>query len=207
MKYPLATMLATLTLLAPSGAALAQPDTDSEAVLLVATPELVDPSYRQTVVIVVPIGEDRHVGVIINRPTDHSLASLFPEHAPSKKVVEPVFFGGPMSASAVFAVVRGNDAPGWGSIELMNHLFLAVTVDAVDSVIEHTPNQARYFVGNVIWQPGELRHEIEMGMWQVRDANPDVVFRKDTTGLWQELTRSANSITADAGRSWQRAPL
>lgn len=202
MNYRLAYIFATLALFVSPSIALAQLAAKSDAVLLVATPRLVDPSYRQTVVIAVPIDNNRHVGVIINRPTRRSLASLFPEHEPSKNVAEPVFFGGPMSGTAVFAVVRSDANPGTGAIEMVEHLFLAVTVDTVDSVIERTPNQARYFVGNVIWRPGELRRELDLKLWHAMDPDPDMVFRKDTSGLWEELSRLARSITADAGGIW-----
>src|SRR5439155_216742 len=66
------------------------------AVTLVAAPRLVDPDYRGAVLLAVPVENNRHVGVIINRPTGRSLASLFPEHSPSKLVRDPVYFGGPM---------------------------------------------------------------------------------------------------------------
>ncbi|MBI4290447.1 MAG: YqgE/AlgH family protein [Betaproteobacteria bacterium] len=202
MNHRLAYIFAALAFFASPSVALAQLAAKSDAVMLVATPRLVDPSYRQTVVIAVPIDNNRHVGVIINRPTRRSLASLFPEHEPSKAVAEPVFFGGPMSGTAVFAVVRSDAKPGIGSIEMIEHLFLAVTVDTVDSVIEHTPNQARYFVGNVVWRPGELRRELDLKLWHAMDPDPDMVFRKDTSGLWEELSRLARSITADAGSLW-----
>src|SRR5438876_10337669 len=65
-------------------------------VTLVATPRLVDPDYRGAVLLAAPVENNRHVGVIINRPTGRSLASLFHEHAPSKLVRDPVYFGGPM---------------------------------------------------------------------------------------------------------------
>jgi len=66
------------------------------AVTLVAAPRLIDPDYRGAVLLAVPVENNRHVGVIINRPTGRSLASLFPEHSPSKLVRDPVYFGGPM---------------------------------------------------------------------------------------------------------------
>src|SRR6266540_6544649 len=65
-------------------------------VTLVAAPRLVDPDYRGAVLLAVPVDNNRHVGVILNRPTGRSLASLFPEHVPSKLVHDPVYFGGPM---------------------------------------------------------------------------------------------------------------
>ena len=76
------------------------------AVTLVATPQFTDPDYRATVLLAVPIENGQHVGVIINRPTDRSLASLFPEHAPSKRVRDPVYFGGPMLRQAKYTGSR-----------------------------------------------------------------------------------------------------
>ena len=199
MRTLQAILLAALAALAAGHPAAAQSPHEREALLLVSSPQLRDPSYFHTVVLAVPVENDRYVGVIINRPTRRSLASLFPEHEPSKKVAEPVFFGGPMSGRAVFAVVRAEDNPGRGSIELMKNLFLALTVKTVDRVIEQTPNNARYYVGNVVWNPGELRTEIDRKLWHVMNADTDLVFRKDTERLWEELSRMARAITADAG--------
>jgi putative transcriptional regulator len=175
---------------------VAQKADDPGAIILVASPALNDPDYRHTVLIVVPVEGGRHVGVIINRPTQRSLASLFPEHEPSKQVRDPVFLGGPMLRRAIFAMVRTDHSPGGGSIQIMKHLFLATQGTVVDEIIEKTPNDARYFVGYVAWRPGELRQEIDRGLWHVLDADEDMVFRKDTDSLWEELLRRARAVTA-----------
>ena len=176
--------------------ASAQQGDPAGAVTLVAAPRLVDPDYRGTVLLAVPIENSRHVGVIINRPTGRSLASLFPEHAPSKLVRDPVYFGGPMLRQAVFAVVHIDHTPGPGSIQMMKELFLATQGTVVDHIIEETPNEARYYVGYVAWRPGELRQEVDRGLWYVLDADPDLVFRKDPGTLWEELLRRARAVTA-----------
>ena len=169
---------------------------EPDAAILVASPGLRDADYRQAVVIVVPVENDRHVGVIVNRPTRRTLSSLFPEHAPSKKVTEPVFVGGPMSRGAVVAVVKSDKDPGKGTVGLTKEMYLAMTVSVVDHIIEDMPNDARYYVGYIVWRPGELRSEIDRKVWSVVNASPDVVFRKDTAGLWEELSRMARAITA-----------
>ena len=178
--------------------ARAQQVDPSEAITLVATPRLIDPDYRSTVLLAVPVENNRHVGVIINRPTGRSLSSLFPEHAPSKLVKDPVYFGGPMLRQAVFAVVHIDHTPGPGSIQMMKELFLATQGAVVDHIIEETPNEARYYVGYVAWRPGELRQEVDRGLWYVLDADPDLVFRKDPGSLWEELLRRARAVTAGA---------
>ena len=186
-------------LLVALAAALATPAlAQEEAVILVAHPAFRDLEYRQTVLIAAPAPNGGHVGVILNRPTKRSLGSLFPEHEPSKKVVDPVYYGGPFSRGALVALVHSHDSPGLGSVPLMKDLYLAFRANTIDHVIETTPNEARYYVGYVGWRPGELRSEIDRGLWTVVDADVEMVFRKDTDGLWEELLQSSKRIRAAA---------
>jgi putative transcriptional regulator len=190
---------ALLFLLLVSGFVRAQPQED--AILLVAHPAFRDLEYRQTVLIAAPAPNGGHVGVILNRPTRRSLGSLFPEHEPSKKVVEPVFYGGPFSRGALVALVRAESAPGAGAVLLMKNLYLAFRANTIDHVIETTPNEARYFVGYVGWRPGELKSEIDRGLWSVMNAEVDTIFRKETEGLWEELLQQTKRIRADGAHS------
>ncbi len=191
-----ALILRLLALLLVSSAALAQ--SQEEAILLIAHPAFRDLEYRQTVLLAAPAPNGGHVGVILNRPTRRSLGSLFPEHEPSKKVLDPVYYGGPFSRGALVALVRTDQTPGAGSVLLMRNLFLAFRANTIDHVIETTPNEARYFVGYVGWRPGELKSEIDRGLWSVLDADLDMVFRKDTDSMWEELLQSTRRIRADA---------
>jgi len=180
-------------LLAPAMAAAQGQD---EAIILVAHPAFRDLEYRQTVLIAAPAPNGGHVGVILNRPTRRSLGSLFPEHEPSKKVLDPVYYGGPFSRGALVALVRADSAPGAGSVLLMKNLYLAFRANTIDHVIETTPNEARYFVGYVGWRPGELKSEIDRGLWTVSGADLEVIFRKDTESLWDELQQQSRRIRA-----------
>jgi putative transcriptional regulator len=169
------------------------------AMILVAHPAFRDLEWRQTVIIAAPAPNGGHVGVILNRPTKRSLGSLFPEHEPSKKVIDPVYYGGPFSRTALVALVHADHSPGAGSVPVMKDLYLAFRANTIDHVIETTPNDARYFVGYVGWLPGELKSEIDRGLWSVLDADIEMVFRKDTDGLWDELIQSTRRIRADSG--------
>lgn len=174
-----------------SGAQAADVD---EPVLLVARPELGE-FYRSTVLFVRPMGNGRHVGFIINRPTPMTLGKLFPEHGPSQKVTNPVLLGGPVSVDSVFAVVHRQPAPGDKSIPLTDEMSLAFDSETVDRIIEQDGNAARFFVGLVVWQPGELQAELQRDYWFVMRNDSDLLFRKTTDGLWEELVqRSRNSL-------------
>jgi len=203
-------MLRVVTLFSAAFAMLAGPiaqadsswSEEEQAVFLIATEKLIDPRYSHSVLLVVPVEDDQHIGLIINRPTHQSLASLFPDHEPSKKVVDPVYVGGPMAADALFALVRTEHSPGGDSLRMMDHLYFAKRVDVVDHVIETSPNDARYYVGYVEWRPGELREELARGLWLVSDADLDTVFRKDTRELWEELMHRSEAINASREHRW-----
>jgi putative transcriptional regulator len=173
-------------------------DPDDDSIILVAKRQLQDKLYGSTIVLTRPIGAERHVGFIINKPTQVTLAKLFPGHEPSKKVVDPVFLGGPVSPEVIFALVQGKQSPGGRSIKILDDLYLAIDGDVVDSVIEKQSSHARFFAGMVLWRPGELDEELKRGLWYVLDAKSDLALRKSTEGMWEELVgrseRKANSI-------------
>ena len=167
----------------------------SRPLVLVAKPELQDPLYGKTVLVVAPFGKDQHVGFIINRPTDFTLAKVFPEHGPSKKVLDPVFLGGPVDANAIFALVRQADSPGGNSLQIMPGLFAAIDAPTVDKIIEAHPKEARFVAGLVVWRPGELRHEVDLGAWHVMDSDPALATR-NPEGLWEDLVQRMRSRLA-----------
>ena len=182
----LALALVAFTLAAPGFGA----DT-AETVVLVAKPEIVDPLYSATILVAKSMSDGRHLGFILNKPTNVSLAKAFPDHAPSRSVREPLYLGGPDVTDAVFALVQRHDSPGTGSMQFAPDVFLATAEDTVNKIIEFDAGHARFFVGVVMWQPGELDAELKLGAWYVLDARPELVLPEKTEGLWEELVRRA----------------
>ena len=162
---------------------------EPSAVMLVATPEMTDPVYGATVLVARPFGNDQYIGFIVNKPTTVTLAEAFPEHIPSRKVVDPIFLGGPDQVNAVFALVQSKTSPGEGSMQLAPDLYIVIAGDTVDQVIEHEPEHARFLFGAVVWQPGELEAEIKRGAWYVDQPETNLMMRKETGSLWKELVQ------------------
>jgi len=190
-------LLAVLALAASAATSAPARSADpANTMILVAKRSLHDRVYGATVLIVRPIGE-RHVGFIVNKPTNLTLGKLFPKHLPSQKVADPVYLGGPTGAEVIFALVKG-DNPGARSLRLAPGLFLAYDSRVVDHVIETQPQQARFFAGMVMWQPNELDEELKRGLWYVLDAQPEALLKKPCEGLWEDLVgraeRQANTI-------------
>ena len=183
-------------------------DIEDSAVILVATPQFQDPRWQKTVLLAAPLPNGGHVGVIINRPTELTLGTLFPEHEASQKVRDPVFFGGPFFVNVLVAVARSDAPLAPGHLRLGRGLILATGEGAVDGIIEHDADKARYFVGLVAWRPGELDIELANKLWSVCQADAETVFRADVKRLWNELsaatrrTRVSLPLPADALAQW-----
>jgi putative transcriptional regulator len=167
----------------------------TQTVLLVAKRNLRDRLYGSTILVARPIGDERHVGFIVNKPTNLTLGKLFPKHTPSQKVIDPVYLGGPTGPEVIFAMVKGRDSPGGRSLQLAPGLFVAFDSSIVDRIIETQPQQARFFAGMVLWAPNELDEEIRRGLWYTLEPQPDLFLRKSTDGLWEDLVNRSERRT------------
>ena len=169
---------------------VAAADYSDESVILVAKRQLRDKLYGATILVARPIGNDQHIGFIVNRPSKVTLGQLFPKHAPSQKVPDPVYVGGPLGAESIFALVQTRKHPGGRSVEIMPGMYAVIDGKLVDDVIERESEKARFVAGLVGWRAGELRDEVRRGAWFVLDADPKLVLR-NPEGLWEELVRRA----------------
>lgn len=165
----------------------ARAEAPAEAVMLVAMPDM-SGDFEKTVLLAVPVPgvQGAHFGFMLNKPTDVTLGQLFPEHPPSKAVLEPIFLGGPHMSDSVNAVVGWK--PESKGLPLFGDFHAVIETSAIDSIIESTPNEARYYAGWVVWKVGELDAELEKGFWRVIPADP-ALMRAQALGLWEDLVR------------------
>ena len=187
---------ALLALAVFAGAAHAQGP--SKAFFLVAKPGMADPNFRESVVLVAQGENSAATGVIINRPTDRSLAELLPG-ARFESFTDPIFFGGPVAPQGMFALFQA-DKSSVAAMTMLPGLYFAVAPDSVDAVLNNPPSKIRLFSGYSGWAPGQLQGELDRGDWLVVDADAPTVFRKDTSRLWQDMVRRARAVRADATR-------
>ena len=185
---------ALLALLVLATAASAQ--VSSKALFLIARPGMPDPNFSETVVLVTQEEGAEATGVIINRPTNRSLAEMLPSER-FKPFKEPIFFGGPVELQGLFAVFRADKLPG-EALTMLPGLYLALHPNTVDLLLSTPPAQIRLFAGYSGWAPGQLRGELDRGDWLVVDADADSVFLKDTSRLWRDMVRRARGVRVDA---------
>jgi len=165
----------------------------SEPVMLVASPPLKDTLFEQAVVFATPLDDGGHIGFIINKPTGVKLQELFPDDRAAGKVKESVYLGGPAFLTSVFAITR-NPPHADAAVQLMPGVFAVIDSDAIDRIIATTPNDARFFLGMMVWKPGALEEEVRQKVWELRPADPEAVLHAKSPGLWKSLRSSGSYI-------------
>jgi putative transcriptional regulator len=147
--------------------------------LLIAGPQLLDPNFRRTVVLVADHGEEGAMGVILNRPSGMTVADAAPDLEPLIGPDAPIFAGGPVqpTSGVVLAEVAEADEPVFGDVVLVPGLGeLADVVDGAGNI--------RVFAGYAGWGPGQLDGELERDDWILEPARASDVFSDDPEGLW-----------------------
>ncbi|MGH9034409.1 MAG: YqgE/AlgH family protein [Acidimicrobiia bacterium] len=156
--------------------------------LLVATPELGDPNFERTVVLLLEHTPEGAVGVVLNRPSGTLLTEAgtdwggWDAFAASPDVI---FVGGPVARTAVIAVARTVDGKTEGFQPVLGE-----DVGIVDLALEpHGVDAVRLFAGYAGWGGGQLEAEIAAGGWFVLDALPSDPLAVEPEELWRDVLR------------------
>ncbi len=192
---------ALLFLLAAATAA-AQQGGAPDAVLLVAKPGLADPNFSETVVLVTRTPDAQTVGVILNRPTELKLSELWRGSANTANYSDAVFFGGPVMRRTVIAVFRSPEPPAAPAFPVLKDVYLSMHPGNIEPLLASRGRAYRLYAGFSGWAPRQLESELERDGWYVVAAREELLFRKDTASLWQELVDQVSG--ARAGRESAR---
>ncbi len=152
--------------------------------LLVATPELTDPNFDHTVVLLLAVRPEGALGIVLNRPSGRRVDEVLPRWA--HRVADPpvMFFGGPVGLESVVGL------SAHGAVDLED----ALTGDAVPD--DDGVSEIRLFAGSAGWGPDQLDLEISQGSWWVFEAEPGDVTTDDPDTLWQRVLRRQPGLTS-----------
>jgi len=188
MPMRLVPILALLVMLIAPAAA--EPPQSLAGSLLVASPELGDPNFEQTVVLMLQDDEEGAVGVVINRPygsapTAELLRRLGVDPGNAKGETE-LFYGGPVQPE-IGMVVHGTDYALPSTRQVVPGI--AVTSDPkvlADIAQGKGPHQAIPALGYAGWAPGQLARELAQGAWFTLPADPLLIFAPDPAQVWKK---------------------
>jgi putative transcriptional regulator len=156
--------------------------------LLLASPSLRDPNFARAVVLIGVHNDEGAMGVVLNRPSEVTVAEAVPqlEHAVADS--EPVYVGGPVQPSSIVYLAEFLDPSPAGLLVLGRIGFPAPDAD-IDELTENT-SRGRVFAGYAGWGEGQLDEEVDQGDWIAQVALPQDVFTDMPQALWSAvLTR------------------
>lgn len=195
-----------------------QPDqgTDkNKTAFLIARPEIGDPIFKQSVVVLFPSsvvaseGRERVViGLIVNRPARIALSEFFPGQKAFKDRSETAYFGGPVDMRSFCALFRSAK-----EFKQAVRLFGDVHVSFDSNFIaQHLKKPGeiedlRLFLGRAQWSPEQLQNEVELGAWYNVPAEMNLIFTPNPQYLWNNLLQRAAPGPIVQGPEMQRALL
>ena len=134
---------------APSAA-----QTVTSGTLLVASPELGDPNFARSVILVLRHDDEGTIGVVLNRPTNLVPATIFPElGAGIGSYQGHLFRGGPIAATRLLYIVRGLAAATVSGPEVLDKVFLSIDDESLPDMVRLADgtNDLRLYAGHAAW--------------------------------------------------------
>lgn len=170
---------------------------------LLSVPQLQDPNFMHSVVVMVDHQDQGAFGLVVNRPLGLFVERLLPDSELLAGTRFPVYVGGPVGNDALQFLHRVPDALPDG-VEVAPGLFLGGHADDLERAIASgaaTQRDLRLFVGYSGWGAGQLDAELESGSWVVAPGPPDWVFDERTSEqMWRHVLRSLGRDGEDLAR-------
>ena len=163
--------------------------------LLIASPELPDPNFCRSVVLIVDHDVEGAFGLILNRTTKRCLADIWSAKEPDPLDQMPIAVGGPVPGPIL--VLHGSD-PNVDSDErsdqIIPNVFLTKLDDEYHDFLRELAEPFRVFVGYAGWGAGQLECEMESGSWLRHTATFDDIFELDEGNIWDVLVARAQTL-------------
>jgi putative transcriptional regulator len=161
-------------------------------ILLLANTDLLEPTFRRSVIYIVEHNEGGTLGVVLNRPSETAVYNVLPHWAKLAAKPKTMFIGGPVKRDAALclAMLRGGaDPDGVPGLRQVAGRLVMVDLDSDPDAIAPVIEGVRIFAGYSGWTIGQLEGEIERADWFVLSALPSDVLIGPRADLWGQVLR------------------
>ncbi len=161
--------------------------------LLLSMPQLMDPNFSHTVVLLCKHSGDGAFGLVLNRPlvtTGTVMVHLDPPVTTEREI--QIWIGGPVEPQRSWMLVGGpHEAPeAHDAVQIADRVHLSTSPDLLRRLLEPTPpSNIRLVVGYSGWAPGQLESELSESSWLLSDVDYDIVFNTPPERMWEAAIR------------------
>ena len=158
--------------------------------LLVATPDMRDPRFIETVIYMVKHSADGAMGIVINRPiAERSIEELLKGIGVESKGAKGeivIHYGGPVSPEAGF-ILHSDDVLLQSSTKVKDGVAMTTDAQLIEVISRGKgPRQSLLAIGYAGWAPGQLEDELKANAWFVVSGDKAFIFGKDADKKWRQ---------------------
>ena len=158
--------------------------------LLIASPGLLDPNFAKTVVLMLDHSEDGAAGLVLNRPTEATVADI----------AETVFstpidwdkrlnLGGPVAGPLMVL----HEVEALSDREILPGLYHSVELGQVRELVLGRVEPSMILANYAGWGPGQLEGEFDVDSWLTLPATRNHVFGTEGEDLWKVVVQAVNA--------------
>jgi putative transcriptional regulator len=167
--------------------------------LLVATPALRGPFFRESVVLLLEYSrQDGALGVVVNRRSEVALAEVLPGEPALEGSPQRAWIGGPVGRDRITVLFRKDGAPPLpeGALAVVDGVWVGGSPALLRALAEtHTGAERwRAYVGYAGWAPGQLEGEVAGGSWGIEKGAARWIFAADPAGVWPALNERSQGL-------------
>ena len=158
--------------------------------LLLSMPQMHDPNFAQTVVLLCQHNAEGAFGLVINRPITTTARVV--SHEEPEDVLEhqlEVWVGGPVEPERSW-ILLNDDHADEDAVRICDGVYLSTSASVLRQIIDHSADsRTRLVAGYAGWGPGQLDAEIAASAWLSMDVALDIVFETPADEMWNAAIR------------------
>jgi putative transcriptional regulator len=158
--------------------------------LLLSMPQLQDPNFARTVVLLCDFVPEGAFGLVLNRPTEmpaSDMVKLDPPVVSGNRM--PLCVGGPVEPERGW-ILLAEEPAGQEYRTICSGVYLSTSPSILRAVLTANPApRARVLAGYAGWGPGQLDYELAQSAWLMADVAIDLVFDIDPGAMWETAIR------------------
>lgn len=167
--------------------------------LLVASPHLQDSNFAKTVVLMLQHDKNGAFGIVLNRPSQKSVAEIWEMIGEENCEVDHlVYLGGPITGPLL--ALHTHDL--FSEEKVISGVYFAAQKEYLSQIIASPNEKFKLFSGYSGWGAGQLENELKLGGWLTTRAKVEHVFageELDNEDLWRKVVNDiGNSMIVSA---------
>ena len=160
---------------------------------LLSMPQMADPNFARTVILLCKHNDEGAFGLVVNRPlvtTGKVIVNLDPPVETEREL--EVWVGGPVEPQSSWMLVGDREEEHMGQIgmHIIDGLFLSTSPQRLSRLLEpNPPPRTRLIIGYSGWGPGQLEAELEESAWLLSDVSTELIFSTPPEHMWEAAIR------------------